>query len=750
MGIEGAAMNTVNAMKRPIRLVELACILGMAAAAALSYARFFSGDGFVVPLLLASVLGGVVAVVTDSRGLRWQAIVLWELAAAAIYIVFVLYLHHGVSAPIDAGSGVVNGWAHMLSVGVPADPTADLLITPVLISWAAGATAMLAVLRSRSMLLPILPFLLAFVTGLLFSAAQPNTNWLAVGVFVVSAFSFLVVRGSELEQATPRADMTSLEADRAVARNDRALGKALLAIPLVVALGLAGVAVAGALSIANTAHRFDLRTLRHPPVKVTDTLNPVALVDGQYALKQPANVFKVSFKGSAPRPRYIRLATLQDYDGSEWTTNDSYLPAGRRLATIRTTVMPEVDREAFTLSAPSTYLPVAGRALGIDASGVAYDVKAGALVATRPNPAYTVTADVAVPDQRTLRTAKPDANPALLSVPLKTHLKKDYLDEANALTRGAAGERMFEQIQSAMLKIRVADASQQDGAPGSSEGRLLEFQSDGAGTSEQIATKFALLARLLGFDSRIAVGYRVPDDQTGSDVTITTADAHVWPEVRFAGIGWVDFEPTSKNVSSANVPQTTTTTLPAGQKAAVDETQRQVSSTGTGKALHAPHHTSAAARGFEIIVLLAVLLVVCAVGVVFAKSQRRRRRRNASTPAKRVIGAWNEVTDRLVEHGIAVTPSLTSEEVVERADGHIPESSRVAIASMPPLVSVALFAPFEPPDVAVDRAWKLEASVRTGLEQSRSLPVRLRSIIDPRPLFRGARLPRLGKRRSGS
>lgn len=86
---------------------------------------------------------------------------------------------------------------------------------------------------------------------------------------------------------------------------------------------------------------------------------------------------------------------------------------------------------------------------------------------------------------------------------------------------------------------------------------LLSFLTiDRKGDCRQFAWAYAVLARLLGIPSRIAVGY------TGGAVIgagrheVTTADAHAWPELYFPGYGWLRFEPTpsANGQGSATLP----------------------------------------------------------------------------------------------------------------------------------------------------------------------------------------------------
>ena len=57
------------------------------------------------------------------------------------------------------------------------------------------------------------------------------------------------------------------------------------------------------------------------------------------------------------------------------------------------------------------------------------------------------------------------------------------------------------------------------------------------------ATAFCLLARYLGYPSRVIQGYKA-ELTTGEASPVINSDGHTWPEVYFAGKGWIAFEPT--------------------------------------------------------------------------------------------------------------------------------------------------------------------------------------------------------------
>ena len=64
------------------------------------------------------------------------------------------------------------------------------------------------------------------------------------------------------------------------------------------------------------------------------------------------------------------------------------------------------------------------------------------------------------------------------------------------------------------------------------------------GYCQQFAFAMAVMARLLGIPSRVVVGYTQGTYQGNGIWAVRTSDAHAWPELYFAGAGWLRFEPT--------------------------------------------------------------------------------------------------------------------------------------------------------------------------------------------------------------
>jgi transglutaminase-like putative cysteine protease len=66
------------------------------------------------------------------------------------------------------------------------------------------------------------------------------------------------------------------------------------------------------------------------------------------------------------------------------------------------------------------------------------------------------------------------------------------------------------------------------------------------GYCDYYATAMVVLARAAGLPARLVVGYAAGSHVPGTaQYIVTQADAHSWAEVYFAGIGWIEFEPTA-------------------------------------------------------------------------------------------------------------------------------------------------------------------------------------------------------------
>jgi hypothetical protein len=71
---------------------------------------------------------------------------------------------------------------------------------------------------------------------------------------------------------------------------------------------------------------------------------------------------------------------------------------------------------------------------------------------------------------------------------------------------------------------------------------LFDLQS---GYCDYYATAMVVMARSLGIPARFATGFLAQQPDENGVQSIYQLNAHSWPEIYFAGYGWVEFEPTA-------------------------------------------------------------------------------------------------------------------------------------------------------------------------------------------------------------
>ena len=744
--------------------LEVVLVAGLTIVASLAYAGFYADWSFVPAVAGAAAVPALIALVADRS--RWPlpvTVALQVLAFPLFTVLVVFWDETNGGLPVwDAwsalGRGLVDGWARMLTVGLPADARGELLVLPVVVAWAASTVGALLALRTRAALAPLAPPAVAFVVALGFAAAGERPHLTITGGFLVVAVVLAVVR-SDATAATELVDAAVADVPygvgghRASAPPRRYSGARLLAAaPIALGLAVVGTLLAGVLPVAGD-DRFDPRELRHERLRIDDTLSPLVQLKPQLEAEDPDALFRLEVDGLPKGVDRIRTAALDLYDGAQWSAAGDYRLAGEALppdplATGRRPRRAQVRQRVTILGLDGPFLPVLGRPVELDAGEVGFDSQSGVLVSPRSQLRgvhYDVISDVGtlgvldeasdldglkVPDAPIydrLRTPPPEVPQQLQNLALQwARDSKTYTGELLA-------------IRDRLRELRYDDSD--DAPPGHSYGALLRMlvgeEAEREGYAEQLAAGYALLARLRGFPTRLAVGYRLPEPDSQGRYTITEAEAHAWPEVYLTGAGWVAIEPTDVTkigkapdrkddpVEPEDTPDSVGPLQPADEpRVIVDDSSRAVG--GVARVRRA--------LAFGGLGLLAVLLLV-PVLLVLAKRWRRRRRRRARGASARVMGAWHETLDRLTEHGLPVQRADTADEVSFHAAARF-NGAATAVARMAPLVAVAVFAPFEPSDDVARHAWELEKAVRVGLRPVGGPRRRVRALFDPRPLVR--------------
>jgi transglutaminase-like putative cysteine protease len=275
------------------------------------------------------------------------------------------------------------------------------------------------------------------------------------------------------------------------------------------------------------------------------------------------------------------------------------------------------------------------------------------------------------------------------------------------------------------------------------------------GYCQQYATAFAVLARLDGLPTRVAVGF-LPGKEIGRDEYIVTGtQVHAWPEVYLGGYGWVTFEPTPGGGSSATGPGPTTT-VPGGGAGVTTTTVAGVRPNfgkprggGGAKPLvkhPRPHHRTdqgpASQHGSsgapDLVAGLALLAVAWVLGVPTWRLVRRRRNRRDGREA--TIEAWRATTWLLAAAGAHRRRAETHLEFVQRVRrlGMLSDDAVGALEQLAERMDRALYAPVGGRQgTAADAAaaWAESATVRRSARRRIAWWQQISLVVDPRDLI---------------
>lgn len=425
----------------------------------------------------------------------------------------------------------------------------------------------------------------------------------------------------------------------------------------------------------------------------------IAKLGGQ--LRQDRNATVLTYTSSDDQPRYLRIYSLDVFDGTKWTlaplrgrpedrVSEGPLPpvpglrpgVSLKRAEMRVTMSENIDRLNF--------LPLPYPARQVEADGDWRADRSSLMVFSTEDEAagleYRVVTDEPTPTTTELRTSvtQPESDRYLA---LPEGLDPRVAALARRVT--ADGDTPYEKA------VKLQEWFTENGgfryslrASGSGAQALARFVlRDRSGYCEQFAGAMAVMARMIGIPARVSTGY-TGGTKIGDVWTVRTHDAHAWPELYFEGIGWLRFEPTPAGAAgqgTAQVPQYTLPITPTddptagpseGPSTEEDDTDagagparpnpRQLDRDLDGTAVAADPGTPVAvpiALGFA--AALALALLPAAVRLLV----RRRRVRRMARAASGGHAAWAELRDTLVDYGLAGPPSETPRALGRRVTG---------------------------------------------------------------------------------
>jgi transglutaminase-like putative cysteine protease len=636
--------------------------------------------------LLAAVAGLAVGTLAAVAGTLWRLNVLitvllgitlyflvgtpFVMPEAALFVVL-----PSLTSLAGLALGAVHGWADILTISAPVEAPAYVAAVPyaaaTVVSLVGGMLVLrwLAVKRTplRGAVLLIGPVLL-FLAGILLGTDESFLAAIRGVAFAAVALTWIAWRrGAQVETA----------GDGAARLHRRKLtGSATVVAGAVVVGAVAGLALAPV-----TPQRFVLRDEVVPPFDPLQFASPLA--GFREYTKDLAEEPLFSVSGLEPGDT-IRLAAMDSYTGRLWNVaGPEQAAADGGYAIVGTTLpAPELADlgsaraiEVEVLAYDDVWLPTVGygselELLDAGAAGRAGDLRYNAAAGTA-----VLTSGVAEgaryrlesriqrePDDEDLA----DVPVAQLTLPMVENLPDVVAAKADEYAGEAASPiEQLRAIERAMKTTGfLSHGLASDAVPsraGHGADRLIELftRTQMVGDAEQYAAAMALMARHLGYPSRVVMGY-APEVADGADaVEVLGSDVTAWVEVPFEGVGWVSFRPTPDNV---DVPQEQTpkpksepqpqVRQPPRAEQAEDELLTTVEIDDTDDDdRDRPFQLPAWAWAVILSVgIPAAILLLPMLAVALAKRRRRVMRRRG-TGDRQAAGAWEELVDRYAELG---------------------------------------------------------------------------------------------------
>jgi transglutaminase-like putative cysteine protease len=413
----------------------------------------------------------------------------------------------------------------------------------------------------------------------------------------------------------------------------------------------------------------------------------LALVDNLLATEvQTSKV--VIFQAQSPAATYWQVGTLSTFNGTQWLPSSgvSDALAGSLSAGVTSLGPPPLPAptSAATFSATLDITDFASRLLpapphtvavrGLTGATAVGDEGVLAAVASGVGTTYTVTARLtaATPTNGTQLASDDPRLTQYLALPSQPAVVDQLAREAvgQASTPAEKAQALVNWFRNGQFRYTLSPP------PTSGPDPLVQFLTvTKAGYCQQFAGAYGVLARALGLPTRLVAGFTAGQATGGDHLTVTGADAHVWPQVYLGpDAGWVSVEPTPPAEAGQAVPDGVLeptnaapgvgTVPPAGTAAG-----SQPAGTSGTTAPPPPAATHAGSVPWLLIALIAVaaLALLAAAGLLL----RRLRRRGGLGPAnlstdQRVLRSWERATHALRRIGLSRDAAETPGEYAVR------------------------------------------------------------------------------------
>lgn len=637
----------------------------------------------------------------------------------------------------ELASGLVLAWKDLITVELPVGAYRNLLVPALLVFLVGTCAVLLLSWRTDRAAYGAVPVALGMVSFGLFFGRTTVSAPLAVGPVVLyapvetalGAASLLTcllwlawrTHDQRVRSLQRAAASSGVRLSRRPSRADRrrtVLGAGMIAGALVLAVAVVPFAARG-------AERDVLRTAVGPEIDLSAEASPLAEYRALFADDRAEDVL-FTVESSGTLPERVRVATLDAYDGEVFRSGgEGAVDAGRF---VRVPSMLDggegvpVEATVAIEGLQGIWMPTAGRLSTVEFSGdraaslsdrFYYNAAAAAGV-------QTAGGGLSTGDRYVLHGVEPEAaDLAGIAAPggvsggvAAPDSLRAWVDEHSSGSDGAALAGLVGLLrergylshgltlgeEAPVWTAALPEYAFQPSASGHSLARidamfarLLERENDqratasgnyvaAVGDDEQFAVAVALIARELGFPSRVVLGARLSEAAPGlaacEEGVCRAQDLSAWTEVQSADGEWVAVDVTpqfaqspSLDVTEQRDPEVVTEVRPDAVEEVLPPDPVQEDSAASDPA--------AEDAGVDLSWLwpvlrttgIAVMILGLALGpilvVIGAKAARRRARRRTGPPAAQIAGGWDELVDAAVDAGREAPRTHTRRELAE-------------------------------------------------------------------------------------
>lgn len=658
--------------------------------------------------------------------------------------------------------GAATSWKQLVTISAPVGNYGALLVPVFILILITVVVALSLSLRTPVGELAVLGPIVVFIVGIVFGADIAVWPFILTFALVASILLWLIwsrwYRRRESIRLIPEREVTSGEQPVAKVADGGFVGaRTLLSAGIILAIaGASSFAITGLLPPVN--ERTVLRNTVAQPFDARDYPSPLS---GFRRYEQSAMKDRTILTVTdLPANARIRIATLDSYDGVVYSVGQGSVNSASGAFTRVPMSVDQSDVAGTTVTVTVTigdyegvWLPTIGKLEHIQFSGSNalellgdfYYNRSGDTAAVvggvAPGDTYSITAVLPTqPSASALSELQPgsvELQPPM-SVPDElAQTLEDYV--AGIIGPGKRLVAMLDGLRRDGYVSHGVAANEPESRSGHAADRITELLTAQRmiGDQEQYAVTAALMARQLGFPTRVVFGFQPEESRPQGVSTITGGDVSAWIEVDTTQYGWVAIDPTPpiRPIPEAE-PETPAEVArpqsPVQPKAPVaDDAASQV-----------PPSSSQDDEQQENVVLVLLLRVLIGVGwlllaggiaispfltIAIAKWRRRRLRRLADSPLQQIAGGWEEFEDAVLDHGFLPGLSPTRLEVAQSVGGTQPYVL-AAVADR------AVFAPGEPDVEEANQLWAAVDDLRYALDYNLTRWQRLKVLVSLRSL----------------